>query len=500
MSRVCLNHGFLSLIYGGVVVVAGCAQDVPMAATPGTLLGTKVPERLSVEEVVEEPVIDNTLLQLTLDDAIHRSLVANRGLIAAGDQVDSSRLSLVAAESQFELKFRPNATVGFGKHSTSGTNEQYGAGLTIDKRFESGTTAAVTPRLDKVSNGYQSGVDLSLTKPLLLGSDREYNTSAIQSAEFSERSANRSLFLTRVNTVVSTVVLVYRVVKQQEFVILNTHATQRLSALVEGTRAKEKIGLATSIDTLRGELQLRYALDTLVVAQESYGDALDDLRVHLSLPMDQRIEVDAPLVFDPVEIDEQQAIMIALSKRVELEQARDNFEESQRHSRIAQHRTLPSLDLVLGYSRAGVNENLLDNFGLDDHVWNINVVTSTDFARTAEKAVYEQSLLGIRSAKRSLELQQDDIARQVKRELRNLRKSEKRITIQEEQIANSEASLRLAKIKFDHGLGNNFDLVEAEADLRQAETNLVSAVVDYIVGSYRMRQSLGTLLQQSEGI
>ena len=443
---------------------------------------------------------DSKALILTLDGAIQRSLLANRGLIAAEDQVDSTRLSLVAAKSQFELKFRPSANVGFGKHSTSGSNKEYGTGLTIDKRFETGTSVSVTPRLDRVSGSYQSGVDVSLSQPLLLGTDREYNMTAVDSAEFSERSAKRSLFLTRVNTVVTTVSLVYRVVKQRELVGLNTHSADRLKALVSGTRAKEKIGLATSIDTLRGELQLRHALDTLILAKESYGDALDDLRVQLSLPMDQSIEVDAPLVYDLIEIDESQAVTIALSERVELDQARDNFSESQRYSRIAKHRTLPSLDLVFGYSQVGVNENLLDNFGLDDHVWNVNLATSTDFARTAEKAAYEQSLLGVRSAKRSLELQQDDIARQVKRDFRNLLRSENRISIQEEQIQNSEASMRLAKIKFDHGLANNFDLVEAEASLRQAETNLVSAVVDYIVGSYRLRQSLGTLLKQSEGI
>jgi outer membrane protein len=480
--------------------IASCTQNqlTVVDADNNPLIGSSFQHtQLLTEEVL---VVIDEVLVLTLDRAIDRALVANRGLIAAGDQVDSSRLSLVAAESQFELKFRPNANVGFGKHSSNGTNEEYGAGLTIDKRFETGTSVAVTPRLDKVSGGYQSGVDVTLSQPLLLGTDREYNMAGVDSAEFSGRSANRSLFLTRVNTVVSTVMLMYRVVQQREVVALNIESTKRLKHLVVGTLAKEKIGLATSIDTLRGELQLRHAQDALAGAKESFGDALDDLRVQLSLPMDQPIQVEAPLVYTLVEMDENTAVQIAMESRVELAQAADNFEESQRFSRIAKHRTLPSLDLVFGYSQAGVNENLLNDFGLDDHVWNVNLVTSTDFARTAEKAAYEQSLLGIRSAQRSMELQRDDIARQVKRDLRNLRRAQKQITIQEEQIINSEKQMRLAKIKFDHGLAGNFDLVEAEADLRQAETKLVSSVVNYIVGTYQIRQSLGTLLQEPEFI
>ncbi len=128
------------------------------------------------------------------------------------------------------------------------------------------------------------------------------------------------------------------------------------------------------------------------------------------------------------------------------------------------------------------------------------ILTTSDLARTAEYAAYEQSLLGVDSAERSYAMQRDDIARQAKRELRNLRRSEKRIAIQKEQIKNSEAAMRLAKIKFNYGLGNNFDLVEAESDLRQAEVDLVSAVVEYIVGNYKMRQSLGTLIKKPEGI
>ena len=486
----------LSFIILTLLMSCSQNQSVSVISEDTSLIGTVV-QSSQIETEAHVP-LQNGVLVLTLEGAIDRALVANRGLIASGDQVDSSRLSLVAAESQFELKFRPNANVGFGKHSTNGTNEEYGAGLTFDKRFETGTSVAVTPRVDKVSGGYQSGVDVTLSQPLLLGTNREYNMAGVASAEFSQRSAKRSLFLTRVNTVVSTVMLIYRVVQQREVVGLNTESTKRLEHLVVGTRAKEKIGLATSIDTLRGELQLRHAQDTLVNAKESYGDALDDLRVQLSLPMDQLIEVDAPLVYTLVEVDENTAVQIAMTNRVELEQAHDNFEESQRFSRIAKHRTLPSLDLVFGYSQVGVNENLLNDFGLDDHVWNVNLVTSTDFARTAEKAAYEQSLLGIRSAKRSLELQRDDIARQVKRDFRNLRRAQKQITIQEEQIVNSEKQMRLAKIKFDNGLANNFDLVEAEADLRQAETKLVSSVVNYIVGTYQIRQSLGTLLQEPE--
>ena len=91
--------------------------------------------------------------------------------------------------------------------------------------------------MDRVDGGFQSGVDVSLRQPLLLGSNKEYNLSSVNAAEFSLRSSKRSVFLARVNAVVTTVVMVYRVVQQREVVSLNELSVARLASLVQATKA-----------------------------------------------------------------------------------------------------------------------------------------------------------------------------------------------------------------------------------------------------------------------
>jgi outer membrane protein TolC len=56
--------------------------------------------------------------------------------------------------------------------------------------------------------------------------------------------------------------------------------------------------------------------------------------------------------------------------------------------------------------------------------------------------------------------------------------------------------MRLAEIKFSHGMGDNFDLIESETELQRAKTDLLSEKTSYIVGQYRLRAALGTLLKQ----
>jgi outer membrane protein TolC len=214
------------------------------------------------------------------------------------------------------------------------------------------------------------------------------------------------------------------------------------------------------------------------------------------LPIEEEIEVEAPLHYDLLRIAKEQAVDTALKNRVELDQAKDNIREAERLSRVAKHNIWPDLDIVLNYSRFGSGNNFGDSTGFDKDTWNVGLLTSTDLARTVERVAYDQSLLSVQGAQRNYHLLHDEVVREVKRELRNLRGSENSISIRQEQIRQARGQLELSQVKFRFGLANNFDLIDAETNLRNAQTNLLSAVLDYIVGTNRLRGAMGTLLER----
>ncbi|HSO09992.1 MAG TPA: hypothetical protein VLR45_08380, partial [Desulfoprunum sp.] len=51
-----------------------------------------------------------------------------------------------------------------------------------------------------------------------------------------------------------------------------------------------------------------------------------------------------------------------------------------------------------------------------------------------------------------------------------------------------------AESKFRHSLANNFDLLEAQTEMQQARTDHMVETINYIIGTYRLRSSLGTLI------
>jgi outer membrane protein len=475
--------------------------DVDQNLNPKIKAGMVTVPSVRTDQTAEKTETDlkkPKIKKLTLETAVNRALEANRGVADSIDQVQGTRLSLVSAESEFELKIFPGAEAGITGASGEGSDEILGAGISLQKRFARGTDINVSPNMQKMGDMYQTGVDTSLTQPLLRGIDREYNLSGVHNAEFGVRSDRRSLYLTQVNTVLNTIGAVYEVIRQKELFRLNEDSALRLRRHAEAARAKEKIGVSSPIDVYRAGIQQKQAEDNLNTAREAYQDALDNLKILLALPLEEDIVVETPLTYNLVRLGKEEAVRTALKNRVELDQSADNIREAQRLSRVAKHNTWPDLDLVLNYSRFGSGENFGDGTKFDRDSWNLGLVTSTDLARTAEHAAYDQSLLNVRVARRNAGLLHDEVIREVKRNLRNLSVSEKGITIQEEQIRQSKGQLELAQVKFRWGLANNFDLVDAETELRRAETNLLSAVLDYIIGSHRLRAALGTLIERPE--
>jgi hypothetical protein len=173
------------------------------------------------QEKVGSDMKSVTKKKLTLESAINRALEANRGIRDVMDQVEGARLSLVAAESDFELKIVPAGDVSITGSSDEDSSDTLGAGISLQKKFDVGTDILVTPKTRKSDDLYNTGVDTTLIQPLLRGFGKEFNLSGVRSAEFGTRSARRNLYLRQVNTVVLTIGAIYDVVRQRELYRLN---------------------------------------------------------------------------------------------------------------------------------------------------------------------------------------------------------------------------------------------------------------------------------------
>jgi outer membrane protein TolC len=464
--------------------------------TLATATGAALWAGTNTETQLVESHAKNQIL-LTLEQAINLALQANRGIISSADAVELRELSLKAAESEFEVKFVPSVDT-FVSNSDDDSDSESNVRIegAVEKKFELGPTGTIAPRVAKSDAGeYTTGIGVSLNIPLFHGLGREVNLDAFDTASFSLRESRYSHYLTKDRTVLDTVAAVYTVIKQKELLNLFAAQVARYKGHADTARVKEKAGLATPIDVYRAEISLKDAEDNLSRTQKALADAKDRLKLILTVPLEISIQVTAPIEYEPVLLNQKKALDIALDNRVELKRAGERVDESLRKSRIAKHDLLPEFNLLMDYERAGTSEDFRRSTDLEEDIWSVSLTGRSSWPRSVEKATFQQRLLSVKTARLNQDLTRDEIEREVRAQLEALKESENSIIIREEQIKTAEGKLALSQIKFRYAMANNFDVIESENELERAKVDLLTARTDYIVGIYKLRSVLGTLIQ-----
>jgi outer membrane protein TolC len=440
-----------------------------------------------------------TPLRLNIENAVNIALSAQRRMGAAVANVTQSEINLELAESEFDFKYAPKGDVGYVGGGQAGSGATVGAGIEIFKKFQHGSRFSIFPSVMKAAHNFQSNLRTIYTQPLLRGFGKEYTLSPLRGAQYANRSANRSLYLAQVRLIMQTVQGLYEVVRQEAFAGLEEESLERIKKFCTSTKMKEKIGLCDSMDVYRAEIELKRAEDSRDQALDRLQDAKDNLRDTLALPLDLEIEVDVPIEYETIAIQQENAIDIALSKRIEIDQADDQIEDCRRLQYIAKSNTIPELNLVVDYSSLSRDEAFTRIWTYRrESKWGVGFTTSTDIGHIRENAAYDQSILATADAQRNAEQVRDNVILEVKKAIRALTRSQEKIAMQEKQIDNSLKEFHLSRVKFEHGLANNFDLIQAEKNLRASQNGLVAALIDHKVGQYRLLSTLGMLADKPD--
>lgn len=440
---------------------------------------------------------NETPLYLDLPTAINIAISNNRTLANALDTVQRSQLNLDLSMSTFDLKIIPSADVGFIGGGTAGLGGAIGGSIEICKKFTYGTRVSFRPYATRDAHHYHSGLQAKIIQPLLKGFGKEYTLAPVYAAQFSYRSSFRAAYISGVDMIIRLINSMYTVIRMESLLELDVEAINRLKRFYNAIKVKERIGMADSLDVYRTETEISSHEDNINNSREQLLDAKDRVREILAIPLSREIVIQLPIDYSPFEIDINEAVDSALLNRIEIEQANDRWEESRRLSRLAKTNLLPDLDIALDFSNIGRDEIFTRTFTNErDSRWGVGFITSTDWDRTAQQVAFQQSLFGIVNAERGLNQTQDNIILEVKRTIRSLHRAGQKISLQLTQIHQSEGGLKLAKLKFDRGLANNFDVIQAEKTLRNSLAAYQSALIEHKIGEYRFLAAVGLLVDK----
>jgi outer membrane protein TolC len=452
----------------------------------------------AIIEEAETSLVDmEPPLELDLPMAIGFALNQNRALANAADGVLRAKLSLDLSKSAFDIKFTPSADMGLIGGGEAGFGSTIGGSLEWCKRFTFGTKVSIRPYATVDAHRHHTGVKAMIVQPLLRGFGREYTLAPVFAAKFGYRSSYRSAYLAGVDLILRITSQMYNILKQERLLEFDLAVQERQKHFYNSIKIKERIGMADSLDVYRAETELKQSEDSINNSREHLQDSYDKLREILALPLGRNIKINLSTEYSPFMADQEQALETALMNRVEIMQAHDRLKESQRLALLAKKGLMPDLDLVIDFSNIGSDEYFTNTFtNRNDSRWGFGLSTSTDWDKATQDTAFRQALLNVDNSKRSYEQAQDSVVIDVKHAIRSLKKAGLRIALQEKQIHSSEGGLRLAKIKFDRGLANNFDVIQAEKTLKQAYGLHLGALIEHKIGEYKFLAALGLLVDK----
>jgi outer membrane protein TolC len=183
----------------------------------------------------------------------------------------------------------------------------------------------------------------------------------------------------------------------------------------------------------------------------------------------------------------------ALGRRLEVIEARQLVADAERKALLAHYKIWPAVSLVGSYGRLGTGNNFEDSSRLSRTEWLLGVSSSTPLDRTEERVAASQAEITLRSQERHLRVVRERVIRDVREAWRNLDRARAARALAAEIVDQTAQQAELARFRYEKGVTDNFDLVQAETAVAEAESGRVLAAIEQVLAAAALRRSAGTL-------
>ncbi|RUT04451.1 hypothetical protein DSM106972_046790 [Dulcicalothrix desertica PCC 7102] len=269
----------------------------------------------------------------------------------------------------------------------------------------------------------------------------------------------------------------YDLQQADESVRINESAVENAQASLRDALALERAGVGTRFDVLQFQVDLANSQQQRTIAISQQQIAQRQLAATLSVPQSVNLSAADPVAIAGLWNQTLEASIIqALQNRPELQQqlAQRNIGEQQRRQALSA--LGPQISLVAQY-------NLLDQFQDQISVvdgYSVGVQASIPlYEGGAARARASQAQRAISIAETQFAEQRNQIRFQVEQAFSQLQSNLSNIQTANVALEQATEALRLARLRFQAGVGTQTDVINAQNRLTQSEGNRVTAILGY---------------------
>ena len=252
----------------------------------------------------------------------------------------------------------------------------------------------------------------------------------------------------------------------------------------------ENNGLMARNDRLKAQLQTSNIELQLLDANNNYSIANINMDLLLGLPENMVLKIDENYIN---EMSENQTstyfLNQALQNRKDLQALDYQRKAASVGAKAAKSENLPTIAITGGYFAADVPGLLTVTNAI-----NVGVGVQYNLDNLWKK---NSSLLKAQAREKQLEanneLLNDQIKLEINKDYQNSVLAKKKIEVYERALEQATENYRITKNKYDNGLSNITDLLDADAALVGAKVNVINAKADATLANKKLLQSSGIL-------
>jgi len=432
---------------------------------------------------------------------------------------------------------------GTGKYSisaqktTDGTEKSdstKGTALSISKNFKNGAQLVTSAGIDIV-NLLTEGIstksftyDGSISIPLLRGAGAYVASESLTQAE---RDLIYSLYTFeryKATFAVSIVQAYMNVLSQEDQV---TNASENYKNNIRSAERTSRLGDAgreSAVEVSSAVSNELSARDKWISAVSSYKNQLDSFKTTIGLPADSNIELDRTELttlsnkateivakaaedkstyenlVEPgkenagsLEMDETEAMNIALKNRLDLKVLEGKVYDAQRAVVIKADALGAELTLLgTAHYSGDEKEKFKKNTGLYTGLLTLDL----PFDRVSERNAYRKSYIALEQAVRSVQSSEDDIKLSIRKALRKMSEAREGLRIQTKAVSVSETGYNSSSMFYEAGRKELRDVLEAQSSLLSARNSLTSAIINYRMAELEFQRDAGILKIDDKGL
>src|ERR1700730_10585196 len=251
----------------------------------------------------------------------------------------------------------------------------------------------------------------------------------------------------------------------------------------------QKEGVGTGIDTLRANVELQNENQRLLEAQASRDTSLFGLSRLLNLDPRQNIELgDSLSFFDTPQPDVEGSIEESLAARPEWKALHEQMRGAENQKKAASASRLPSLHFSGNWAELGTTPS--------------SVIPTYTYAGTVSMPLFTGGRIHAEMVRADLDIQKlqqqqadlrNQIALDVKTALINLDSARSQVKVANLGVQLSKEEVDQARDRFNAGVANNIEVIQAQDSLARANDNQIAALYRFNQARADLARSIGQM-------